>query len=262
MRAVPTRPSVKQVRDSLVHGLHARLRRSRGSVGFRHIDTGRMLSGLTGLLQKTLFGEYDTPSGAANRAGGRRGGVRWNGRKRGTAVDSQLTRVVNGKTGKKTPKRLYQLTSHCLAAFERAGLRPVIAQYAVCSIQHRIGSAADVIALDEHDRLTVVEVKCGYSGDRSAVSLLPGTGVKQHMRGVLSEAADCVFHRHLSQLAATVAMLELQRTTLRELSAIGVRCGVAGLLLYVDGETAELVSLPEWWRCRGESILRCLASGR
>jgi hypothetical protein len=259
MEACFGRPVVRQIRDCLLHGRSSKLQRRAGVSGFRHITTNRMLRGLTGLLQEKLFGEQDVTVGVCRGSGRRRrSSGAWSGRKRGIAVDAQLTRIINGK--KKPPSRLYNLTSHCLSAFRNAKLRPVIAQYPVSSVYNRVGSAADVIALDEDDRLVVVEMKCGYHGDRSAVSYHPGTRREQHMRGVLSMAVDCVFHRHLCQLSATVAMLLEQQRTVGDLTSMGVR-GVTGLLVYLDGHTAELVPLPAWWQSRGECILDYLKVG-
>jgi hypothetical protein len=140
-----------------------------------------------------------------------------------------------------------------------------MAQRGVAHAVGRVASAADVVALDASNRLVVVELKCGYSGDRHAPAKFRGHA--QTLRGDSSfaDAPDCAYHRHLMQLAATWQMLRRERDTMRALAAAGVDVGkdgkgVRGLLVYVDDEGVEAVKLHGWWRTRAPRIVAACAT--
>lgn len=139
------------------------------------------------------------------------------------------------------------------SALSEKGLEPILGQRAVCSQLHRIGTAADVVCYHaEKHALVLVELKCGFSGCKTAAARdSKGECV---MRGPLKRAVDHIVHRHLAQLALTHAMFMREKNTLKKLGSIGVE-GVEGMLLYVNDETVESYQLPDWWRDKAPSVL-------
>ncbi len=227
---------------------------------FRCVRDGRPegpnLRGLTKALENQLYSDGELPAAALHGAtprGGWRG--RGGGRRRGAAVDAQLSRLINaGKT--RPAARQYSLTRLTLAALAEHGLEPVLAQRAVCSARQRLGTACDIIAYEKGDgRLVVVELKCGFSGDKTAAA--QRDGAPRRMRPPLRSCADCVLHRHLAQLAVTRELL-LQEKDLAKLQALGVASEVDGALLYVDDDGTSLYPLGEWWKARAPRLLDAL----
>ena len=215
------------------------------------------LRGLTKLLQKKLWSQGELPA-IAKRADPRPGG-HWRGpkggRARGTKVDAQLTRLVNsGPSAMKRAGHVYNLTRLALAAFAERGLEPIVAQRVVASERHRVGTAADVVCFSKKEnRIVVVELKTGHDHGRKAAARKNGLACK--MRGPLARASDCVVHRHLAQLAATVGLLEREHATLDRIAELGVERQPEGLLMYVADHGVEFFSLPDWWARRGTKIL-------
>ena len=267
-----------------------RLHKWGGRTGFRAVDhttgkpTGTPMRGLTKQLDAHVFSKGNLPwyrmtrepnqkakaakkpkkpeKAAAKSANKWRGKAA--GRRRGKAVDAQLSRIVNGR-GAAAKRRPYRLTTMALEALRQLGLKPLLAQRGVAHAAGRVASAADVVALDASNRLVVVELKCGYSGDRHAPAKLQGN--PQTLRGDSSfaTAQDCAYHRHLVQLAATWQMLRRERVTMQALREIGVAVGergkdVRGLLVYVDDEGVETVELHDWWRTRAPRIVAACAA--
>lgn len=210
-------------------------------------STGRKLTGITKALDKHVFSDGSLPWGAGSRLGWKgKGG----GRRRGSAVDAQLTRIVN--SGAKTQAK-FRLTRMAVAALKKVGLEPVVAQRAVAS--GSLGTAADLLCFEKkHKRLVVVEVKCGFSKVRHA----PATkgGKKCKMRAPLAQVVDSALHRHLAQLAATREMLRRDKSVVRKLDELGLDTELGALLLYLDDESAELFVIPDWWVRRGAKLLK------
>ena len=229
--------------------------------GFVLIEQGKptrsKLRGLTKLLQRRIWSDGELPS-IAMRADPRPGG-HWRGpkggRARGAKVDAQLSRLINsGPSALKKAGHVYNLTRFALAAFAQRGLEPVCAQRVVCSEAHRVGTAADVLCYSKKENcIVVVELKCGFDHGRKAAARKGGAACK--MRGPLAQAADCVVHRHLAQLAVTVGLLKKERATLDRVAGLGVERGPRGLLMYVADEGVEFFSLTEWWSRRATKIL-------
>jgi hypothetical protein len=217
----------------------------------------RRLRGLTKRLETCLWSEGAFPSSAfgshARRGGAWRGSN--GGRRRGTAVDAQLTRVVN--RGSTSARGQFVLTRYVLAALDLHGLDPVVAQRAVADASRRLATAADLICVERASgRLAVVELKCGHSGDRSAAATSNGRACR--LRAPFDDVPDTTLNRHFAQLAATRALFARERTTLARARALGVSPGVSAALLYADDEGVTRYELPACWRRRQSLLLDAL----
>jgi hypothetical protein len=216
--------------------------------------TGHKLRGLTKALERRMWSEGTLPSRATHgtvKRGGWKG--KGGGRKRGTAVDAQLSRQVNaGKT--KPTKGQYTLTKLALAALAENGLEPVACQRAVCHQSRRVGTAIDVLCYEKLTaQLTVVELKCGYSGDVQAAAQKNGKTCR--MKGPLRKADDHTLNRHMAQLACTREMFVREKKALEKMQSIGVNNAVGGALLYVNDEETTLYTLSDWWITRAPKII-------
>ena len=221
-------------------------------------STNIKLAGLTKKLDARIFSNGTLPSiathGSERRIGwkGKSGG-----RRRGSAVDAQLSRCIN--SGKTTPQKgHYSLTKLILVAFSESGLIPVVAQRGCCCASNRIGTAADVVCYNSKtNRLAVVELKCGFSGSRSAPAR--SNGIVCTMNAPIGNAPDCVLNRHLSQLAVTAHLIESETTTLCKIAALGVEIGqVEAFLLYANEEKCDIIPLPSWWKKKAVKIVQAL----
>ena len=216
--------------------------------------TGQKLKGLTKALEARIWSDGSMPSIARYGTVRRRGWAgKDGGRKRGRAVDAQITRAVN--SGKIHPtKGNYNLTNMTLAALTEHGLEPVACQRAVCTQKCRIGTAIDILAYEKTTaRLVVVELKCGHSGAKDAPA--EKHGVPCNMQGTLGKAKDTTLNRHLAQLACTRDMLIREKDTITKLNTLGISSEVDGVLLYVTDEAAELYTLSTWWINKSGRIL-------
>ena len=219
--------------------------------------SGNKLKGLTKRLACKIFSDGKLPSIATHGTEHRHGWKGQNGgRKRGTAVDAQLSRAIN--SGKVTPQKgQYSLTKLALIALHEHGLVPVVAQRGCCSELCKIATAADVICYEpSSSKLVVVELKCGHSGSKTAAAQLSGKACS--MNAPLRKAPDNVLNRHLAQLAVTRELFANEATTLSRLNDLGVASVVGAVLLYVNEENCELFSLPAWWSERAPRILQSL----
>jgi hypothetical protein len=218
------------------------------------VPSGQKLKGLTKKLERRIYSDGSMPSIARYGNVKRKGWTGKNGgRRRGSAVDAQLTRAVNsGKIHPMTGQ--YTLTKITLAALAEHGLEPVACQRAVCSQKRRIGTAIDLLAYEKTTaRLFVVELKCGHSGSKEAAAEKHSKPCK--MNGPLSKAPDNFLNRHLAQLACTREMFAQETLTLSKLNSIGISSEVGGALLYVNEERADLYTLSTWWTERSVRIL-------
>lgn len=211
--------------------------------------TGRKLKGITKALARHVFSDGALPWGSGSRLGWKgKGG----GRRRGSAVDAQLSRIVNA--GSKTPAK-FRLTRMAVAALKKCGLEPVVAQRAVAS--GKLGTAADLLCFHKkNNQLVVVEVKCGFTGVRHAPATKEGRRCK--MRAPLSQVEDTALNRHLAQLVVTREMLSRDKAVAGKLKELGLDTELGALLLYLDDETAQLFPLPDWWTRRGPKLLKAL----
>ena len=180
------------------------------------------------------------------------------GRRRGLAVDAQLSKCVN--SGKSTPQKgFYSLTKLILIALSEAGLVPVLAQRGCSSVSCRVATASDLICYNVKTcKLTVVELKCGFSGSRTTASQLYGRPCK--MNDPLESAPDCFLNRHMAQLAATIQLTQSETKMLEKVASLGVdTSSLEGVLLYANEEACDLIPIPEWWMKRAPKLVRALA---
>lgn len=234
----------------------------RGFAVLRHgKKTNTKLRGLTKRLEKKIWSSGALPS-IAKRSNGRAGG-HWKGkqggRQRGTKVDAQLTRLVNaGPAERKRALHVYRLTKMVLTGLASRGLEPVVAQRAVISETHRLGTAADILAYDKKaNHLVVVEVKCGFDNGRQAAAVRNGKACK--LAAPLRRASDCNVHRHLAQLTVTRHLFLREKQTLDRLGELGVERDVGAVLLYANDEGVEFYPLTEWWVRRAGKVLTAIA---
>ena len=221
----------------------------------------RRYKGLTKALERAAWSTGTLPTAATH--GGpttRRCGWRGvgGGRRRGTAVDAQLSKAIN--RGRVVPtKGQFKLTKLALAALDKHDLHPVVCQRVVCDARTRIATAIDLLCYRaESAQLVVVELKCGYSGDRKAAAVATNGATCRMGAAPLSRTVDCTLHRHLAQLAATRELFVRENDTLRKARALGVAPEIDGALLYVDDDNTTLYSLPAWWAKRSDRLLRAL----
>ena len=232
-----------------------------GYRGFRIVKGARIglaLRGLTKALDERVFSTGSLPWLGSQRGGGARRPVAWRGpqggRRRGVAIDKQLGAIANGRLSETST--LYRLTRIALAALRREGLVLVRGQQCVASTTLRIGTAADLVAFRESDRaLVLVELKCGFDGDRRAPAKRAGRVCK--LRAPLSDCVDCALNRHVAQLAATHRLFVDDTTAMRALRELGID-HVEATLLYVKDDEAELVDLSKAWMKRAHRLVQAL----
>jgi len=220
---------------------------------------GIRLKGLTKRLQAHIFSDGELPliaKASAAPAGGHWRGPD-GGRRRGSAVDAQVSRLAGVSSEKRYASKMLNLTRLVFSALSVRGLEPVMGQRAVCSQLHRVGTAADVVCYDVNtNEVVVVELKCGHSGARTSAAVKSGKAC--HMKGPLSRAPDSTLHRHLAQLAVTHHLLTRETTTMRSLANMGVD-GVIGILLYANDASVDVYDLDQWWIGKACKILHAIA---
>ena len=219
--------------------------RAKGATGRA---TGAKLRGITKLLDAKLYSKGALQFGKGGWRGdawkGEKGGLR-----RGKAVDAQVSRLCQASEATRRKAKMLKFTRLAFAALRYHDLVPVGSQRVVLHDRKRLATAVDVVCSRDADELVLVELKCGYPGDRSTP-----TFPKANLKAPLSKAVDCALHRHFAQLAATTALFEREAGTLRALEKKGVT-RVSAVLLYVCDEGSEKHELPAWWRRRGAKIL-------
>ena len=210
--------------------------------------TGKRLKGLTRLLDAKIYSKGALQFGASGWRGtawqGEKGGLR-----RGRAVDAQVSRLANASEATRRKSKMLKFTRLAFDALRYHDLSPVGSQRVVLHDRKRLATAVDVVCSRGDEELVLVELKCGYCGDRKAPTL-----PKANLKAPLQKAADCALHRHFAQLSATLALFRREQGTLRALKGKGVT-KVSGVLLYVDDEGSQKYELPDWWVRRGEKIL-------
>jgi len=153
---------------------------------------------------------------------------------------------------------VYNLTKMVLAGLATRGLEPVMAQRAVASQAHRVGTAADFVCVDKKaNRLILVELKCGHDHGITAPTV-NGKGKACNMKAPLSKVADCVLHRHLMQLCVTRELFVREASTIDKLGDLGLDKDVGGVLMYARDGGVEFHTLHDWWVQRGPKLLNAL----
>jgi len=259
------RMAPRGLKATLKKGVPAKLVGTGKRRGFEVLRQGQRtnvkLKGLTKRLQKKVWSSGDLPLVA--RSSERRPGGHWGGpaggRARGTRVDAQLTKIINGgPSAMKNVGHCYRLTKMALSGLSQRGLEPVCAQRVVISEKHRVGTAADIICYSKRQNsIVIVELKCGFDHGRLAAAQKDGRCCK--MGAPLSRVADCNVHRHLAQLAVTWELFCRERCTLKRVGELGIEQTPTGLLMYVNDAGVEFFELGEWWRNRASRLLGAIA---
>lgn len=219
---------------------------------------GVALKGVTKRLESRIFStgvmpfaamHSDTPRGGHWRGPG-------GGRRRGSAVDAQVSRLASVGSATRKKSSMLRLTKIVFAALEERGLEPVLGQRGVCSVMHRLGTAADIVCHDaDKNNVVFVELKCGHSSGRKVAAVK--NGEECHMREPLRGAKDTTLNRHLAQLAVTTALFMRERKTIQKLNEMGVD-GVDSALIYANDSGAYIYYLPEWWKAKGAALVDAL----
>ena len=192
------------------------------------------------------------PSGLGHFWGG-------DGRKRGAAVDAQVSRLAKSTASVRNSSRKLQLTRITFDALAFHRLEPIEAQRVVLDERRRLATAIDIVCVNQErgDELVLCELKSGFQGDR-ALPARDSRGEAIKMKAPLATARDCALHRHLAQLSATRELFVREASTMKALHKKGIT-RVVGVLLYATPAASELHKLPTWWSKRGERILDHLA---
>lgn len=222
------------------------------------VSRGVKLKGLTKRLEACIFSDGEMPSIAKSSAAP--AGGHWRGpgggRRRGSAVDAQVSRLAAVSVEKRHASKMLNLTRLIFAAMSTRGLEPIMGQRAVCSQLHRLGTAADVLCYDaERAELVVLELKCGHSGARTAAAVKDGRPLA--MQAPLRKAPDSTLNRHMAQLAVTHHLLSRETSTLKKLKELGVAF-VSGLLMYANDAAVDVYKLDKWWMAKAPKILEKL----
>lgn len=236
----------------------------RGKVqGFRAVDAegkyeGNTLAGITKKLAERVYskGEIAMTSGGGWVPAAWRGAD--GGRRRGSAVDHQVSRLAAmGKQARQNATK-YKFTSLAFAALEDAGLEPLVGQRVVLCKQRGLATACDLVCYskDRH-ALVVVELKTGFAGDRERAAVFQRK--TQKMGAPCSTALDSTLHRHLAQLTVTRHMLAAETSLRAALKSKFEISTIEGALLYVCDADMQIHALPDWWTRRGKALLAALA---
>jgi hypothetical protein len=154
---------------------------------------------------------------------------------------------------RKSAKKL-RLVDLIFRALRREGMDPVMGQRVVADPGRGLGTAVDLVC-SKGDALVLVELKTGYSGNRT---LAAKEGGRNAMMGApFKSARDTILNRHFAQLVATTALFVRESSTLKRLSGLGLK-RIEAALIYATNDDVELHALPEWWYRRGERLLSVL----
>jgi hypothetical protein len=171
----------------------------------------------------------------------------------GSAVDAQVTRLINGTAKARKTARMLKLTHAVFKTLKLNGLEPLVAQRIVHD--GKLGTAVDFICTKGTDELVVCELKCGFSGNRDAAAR---SGGRQCMMAApCRKAKDSNFGRHCAQLAVGLALFQGETATLQKLRQKGIT-KLSGALIYVNNDRASVYSLPEYWMKRGPKLVQLL----
>jgi len=224
-----------------------------------HYETqdGKKMRGITKLLNKHLFsdGVFHAAATASTEFRGTVWKGRDGGRKRGVAIDKQVSKLAGVGVKKRTENASFKLSRMCFIALAKAGLEPVCGQRVVLSAAKRIGTACDVVCYSPlANRLVCVELKSGFSGNRT-LPAVDGMGNKQKLASPCSKSDDCLLNRHLAQLTVTHHLLSCEAELRTRLKKLGVQPEIDAALLYVNDTASSLFKLDDWWRRRGKRLV-------
>ena len=217
-------------------------------------SSGTVLRGVTKRLEHNVFSRGMLPSIA--RYGNERRST-WRGpqggRKRGTAVDAQVSRLASASVDKRRGSRMLRPSKRLFDTLKSKNISIVMGKRGVCSPFHRIGTEVDLVCYDEiNDALVLVELKCGHTGCKLAGAVL-GTHTC-NMNGPLHKAVDNTLNRHMAQLAVTHRLFVNEKDTMEKLDQMGVR-EVKGMLVYTTDDEVSIYDLDKWWIQKASGIL-------
>lgn len=232
--------------------------------GYRAIDAhgafeGPTLKGITKRLAAKLYSRGELDDSAVSSTEWTPGAWQGNngGLRRGKAVDSQVSRLANESANARTKASKFKFTSLAFSALAKAGLEPIIGQRVTLSRTHGIATAADMVCYHAAtNALVVVELKCGFSGNRT----MPATFKRkpQKMRSPCSGADDCLLNRHIAQLAVTRHLLATEDRLMSQLKNAFSITEIRGCLLYVCDRDTQMHELGKWWQKRGRALVELL----
>lgn len=215
------------------------------------------LRGITKLLDSKIYSSGTLAFGGEFRGGAWQGPD--GGARRGRAVDAQVSRLAGVSAAKRAAAKSFKLTTVTFAALDAAGLEPLLGQRVVVDPTRRLATAVDVLCFEKGSgKLVAVELKSGYSGDRT-LEASDGASRRCLLNRPFQKAKDCVLHRHFAQLTATLALLTRERAFFKTLKDRFQVDGVRAVLLYVTGTDSQMFDLPRWWQRRGPALLDELA---
>ena len=205
---------------------------------FKGLTGVKRYKGLTKFLESRYFSTGTAPRSCEATRG-------LKGRKRGSAVDSQISRFANGLT----TRLPHKLSKSVILALKELGLEPVAAQTALLSKRTGVATALDLLVRPSDPlvelKLIVVELKCGYVGCRKTSFKKNGTDC--FLNAPFHHVVDTPLNRHLLQLAATKEFLQAEMNGGLGLK-LGLKQPVGGILLYASTDGVDVVELPEWWQ--------------
>lgn len=222
----------------------------------KEASNGRKLRGVEKRLHLHLFSKGTFPSHALHGGQSRQGwGGIGGGRRRGRAVDAQVSRLVNASSSSFSSLQMrptLKYAKNTFHALREMDLKPILAQRVLAQEELRLGTACDLICLRGANELVIVELKCGYAGDKNVAAHVGGES--QYMQSPCSTALDTILNRHLAQVAATYFLFSSERDTVSRLNAMGIQ-KISAVLLYINDKGSELHSLNKWWIRRGKRII-------
>lgn len=228
----------------------------KGHACFRDRDR-KAYRGITKLLATKLYSSGFLPDEAIK--GGFRGGF-WRGKKggrrRGSAVDSQVSRLANSSDKVRKSARKLQLTATVLTALKHHGMTMIAGQRVVLDASRGVATAIDVVCQRGDDELVLIELKTGYAGDRKAAALRGGR--QCFLSSPCSRAKDSLVNRHQAQAAVGLALFKNETHTQDQLAELGIVHVTAGVL-YANESGSDLHMLSEYWSKRGAGIVRSIA---
>lgn len=233
------------------------LKKRGGFSAFRSKQGNAVFRGLTKRLSVKLFSKASLPRAKLHSTQSRMRG--WKGanagRRRGLAVDKQLTAIANAT--EKPSTRRYCLTTLALASLKAHGLDLICGQRGVRHQRSNIATAVDLICIHRQRReLWLVELKCGFEDVRSQVGKLRGR--EATFLTPFTNCPDSAEHRHMAQLATTYLMFRSEQSTLRQLEAKHDISRVRACVLYVCESGVDLIELPEWWKKRAGRMMETI----
>lgn len=151
---------------------------------------------------------------------------------------------------------MFSLSKVFFSAIDRKNMIPLLGQRAVCCDSTAVGTAVDVVCYDSQNNcLVLVEIKCGFSGDKNAAAVVGGK--IQHMSDPLGKVRDTVLNRHMAQTACNHALFRSEPKLMLSLRNMGLN-NTTSLLVYLSTNGAEIYDLPTWWQKRGAAIVKKL----